>query len=204
MTGQVPMATMGPMELRQAGIPGLHLRTAGLGKTSRFRQLMGSIERLKALDIPVDAARPLAGRLVRNERLRNVLHGQATGIPLHPILTDVPFGAWFMAVFLDLFPDAGTQRAATRLVGLGVISAVPTALSGWAEWALADRKTQRVGVVHAGLNASAVLIFAGSWAARRRGRRRLGVGLARLGAVVLIAGGFTGGYMGRDRQEDRP
>jgi uncharacterized membrane protein len=151
---------------------------------------MGKIEQLKALDTPVEAARPLAARLVRNERLRNVLHGKATGIPLHPVLTDVPFGAWFMAVYLDLYPDAGTQRAATRLIGLGVVAAVPTALSGWAEWALAGRQTQRVGVVHAGLNASAVLIFAASWAARRRGRRRLGVGLARLGAVLLIAGGL--------------
>ena len=191
------------MELWRAGIPGLHLRPAGRGTTSRFRQVMGKIERLKALDTPVEAARPLAARLVRNERLRNVLHGKATGIPLHPVLTDVPFGAWFMAVYLDLYPDAGTQRAATRLIGLGVVAAVPTVLSGWAEWALAGRQTQRVGVVHAGLNASAVLIFAASWAARRRGRRRLGVGLARLGAVVLIAGGFTGGYMGRDRGEDR-
>jgi hypothetical protein len=57
--------------------------------------------------------------------------------------------------------------------------------------------------VHAALNASGVLIFAGSWAARRRGRRKLGVGLARLGAVVLIAGGFIGGYMARERREDR-
>jgi uncharacterized membrane protein len=191
------------MELRQARIPALYLRTAGGGETSRFRRLMGRIERLKALDIPVEAARPLAGRLVQNERLRNVLHGKATGIPLHPILTDLPFGAWFMAIYLDLYPDAGTQRAATRLIGLGVMSAVPTALTGWAEWALAGRRTQRVGVVHAALNASGVLIFAGSWAARRRGRRKLGVGLARLGAVVLIAGGFIGGYMARERREDR-
>jgi uncharacterized membrane protein len=164
---------------------------------------MGRLERLQALDIPVNAAQPLAGRLVRNERLRSVLHGDATGIPMHVIFTDAPFGAWFMALFLDLYSDAGTQRAATRLIGFGVISAVPTALTGWAEWALADRQTQRLGVVHAGLNAVAVLIFAGSWAARLRGRRRLGVGLARFGALVLVAGGVMGGYLARARRGAR-
>jgi hypothetical protein len=188
------------MELRQFEIPVLQLRRGDGGSTSPFLRFMGRLERLDALDTPVNAARPLAGRLVQNERLRNVLHGEATGIPLHVIFTDAPFGAWFMAMFLDLYSDTGSQRAATRLVGFGVITAAPTALTGWAEWALAGRQTQRVGVVHAGLNATAVLIFAGSWAARLRGRRKLGVRLARFGAIVLVAGGFMGGYLARARR----
>lgn len=170
------------------------------GGSSRFRQVVGRLERLEALDKAVLVAEPRAGRLVQNGRIRSFFHGDATGIPLHVILTDVPFGAWFMALYLDLYSDAGAQRAATRLVGLGVVSALPTALTGWAEWALADRATQRVGIVHAGANAAAVLIFAGSWAARLRGRRRLGVRLARIGALLLIAGGFLGGYMARSRR----
>ncbi|QCO97431.1 hypothetical protein FCN77_06505 [Arthrobacter sp. 24S4-2] len=193
------------MELRGLDLHGLELRAPqlrkeGRGRPSLFRQFVGRIERLEALDAAVRVAEPRAGRLVQNGRIRSLLHGDATGIPVHIILTDVPFGAWFMAVYLDLFSDAGTQRAATRLVGLGVISAAPTALTGWAEWALAGRATQRVGIVHAGLNAAAVLIFAGSWAARRRGRHTLGVRLARCGALLLIAGGFLGGYMASARR----
>lgn len=161
---------------------------------------MRRIEQLEALDPAVSAAEPPAGRLVQNRRLRSFLHGDATGIPLHGILTDAPFGAWFMAIYLDLYSDPGAQRAATRLVGLGVITAVPTALSGWAEWSLAGRGTKRVGIVHAGLNGAAVLIFAGSWAARLRGRRKLGVGLARVGALVLMASAMLGGYMGSARR----
>ncbi|MDV8149169.1 hypothetical protein RW112_15840 [Arthrobacter sp. B10-11] len=109
-----------------------------------------------------------------------------------------------MAPYLDFFPDPGTQRAATRLVGLGVLAAASTALAGWAEWALAGRTKQRVGVVHAGLNAVAVLIMLGSWTARRRGNHRLGVRLARAAARFLIAGGFLGGYKGSARREPRP
>jgi uncharacterized membrane protein len=193
------------MELRGLDLQGLDLRVPqlrqeGRGRPSLFRRFVGRLERLEALDVAVRVAEPRAGRLVENGRIRSLLHGDATGIPLHIILTDVPFGAWFMAVYLDLFSDAGTQRAATRLVGLGVLAAAPTALTGWAEWALAGRATQRVGIVHAGLNAAAVLIFAGSWAARLRGRHTLGVRLARCGALLLVAGGFLGGYMASARR----
>lgn len=205
MTPPTGLTTIGAMELRDFGpsglqLQGLHLRPDGGGVPGRFRRLMRRIEQLEALDPAVRAVEPPAGRLVRNRRLRSFLHGDATGIPLHGILTDAPFGAWFMAMYLDLYSDPGTQRAATRLVGLGVLAAAPTALTGWAEWALAGRGTKRVGIVHAGLNGAAVLIFPGSWAARLRGRRKLGVGLARVGALVLVASALLGGYMGSARR----
>ena len=169
-------------------------------RPSPLLRLLGRLEQSTALDPVVHAVEPLAGRIVAHERLRRLLHGDATGIPLHVILTDVPFGAWFMAQFLDLFPDHGTRRAATRLVGLGVVAAVPTAFAGWAEWARADHGTRRVGLVHAAANGVATLVFVGSWAARSRGRHDLGVRLARLGGVVLIAGGMSGGYLRSDRE----
>lgn len=160
-----------------------------------FLQLMKRLGDAKALDPAVRAAEPLASRLIADARLRRFFRGDATGIPPHVILTDVPFGAWFMAVFLDFFPDEGTRRAARRLVGLGVLAAAPTGLSGWAEWARADTAMRRIGVVHAAANLTATLVFLASWRARRRDRHRLGVRLARAGAVLLIAGGFLGGYM---------
>ena len=126
---------------------------------SAFIRLLRRLERSKGLDPVVRAVEPLASRLVANERLRRLLHGDATGIPLHGIFTDAPLGAWWMAQYLDLFPDDGTRRAATRLVGLGVVAAVPTALAGWAEWARADRGARRVGIMHATTNGVGTLIF---------------------------------------------
>jgi len=162
---------------------------------SAFRTVMQRVEQTRILDPIVRTAEPLAGRLVANPRVRAVLRGDATGTPVHPILTDVPFGAWFMAQFLDLSVDPGIRRAATRLVGLGVAAAAPTALTGWSEWARADEGARRVGIVHAGANAVGTLIFLGSWLARRREDHELGVRLARIGGAVLIVGGFTGGYL---------
>jgi hypothetical protein len=35
-------------------------------------------------------------------RLKSLLHGTWLGHPLHPALTDVPIGAWLLAVILDI------------------------------------------------------------------------------------------------------
>ena len=166
---------------------------------SAFIRLLGRVERSTGLDPVVRRAEPLASRIVAHERLRRVLHGDATGIPLHIIYTDAPLGAWWMAQFLDLFPDDGMRRASTRLVGLGVVAAVPTALTGWAEWTRADRGTRRVGIIHATANAVATLVFVGSWVARSHSRHDLGVWLSRSGGVVLLVGAMCGGYMRSDR-----
>jgi len=160
-----------------------------------FLRMMRRLEESGRLDPAVRVADPIAGRLVARPGLRRFFHGDATGIPPHVIATDVPFGAWFMAIFLDFFPDVGTRRAATRLVALGLVAAAPTGISGWAEWARADRATRRVGLVHAAANLAATLIFLASWAARARDRHGLGVNLARAGGALLIVGGFLGGYM---------
>ena len=165
-----------------------------------FRQLMNRLEGAEALDPFVRAADPLAGRLVASPGLRRFFHGDATGIPPHVVATDLPLGAWFMAIFLDLFPDAGSRRAASRLVALGLAAAGPTAISGWAEWARADHGARRVGVVHAVANFTGSLIFLASWVARKRDRHRLGRRLARVGGGVLIIGALLGGYIGSARR----
>jgi hypothetical protein len=168
-------------------------------RPSVFIRTLRRVEESNSLDPAVNAVEPVAERIVSHHRIRRLLHGDATGIPLHVINTDGPFGAWFMALFLDLFRDAGTRRAATRLVGCGLIFAVPTAITGWAEWALADRGTRRIGILHATANGLGTLIFLGSWVARVKDRHDLGVRLGRLGGMVLVAGGMMGGYMRSDR-----
>lgn len=164
-----------------------------------YPRLLGALEHAGGLDRYVDAAAPAAQRLIVRERARRLFHGDTTGIPLHVIVKDLPFGAWFMAQFLDLFPDQGSRQAATRLVALGLASSGAAGITGWAEWAMADRPTRRVGIVHAAANGMAVLVFFGSWCARIRGRHGLGVGLGRVGGVLLVIGGFLGGHMGRGR-----
>ncbi|MGY1604062.1 DUF2231 domain-containing protein [Geodermatophilus sp. SYSU D00815] len=167
------------------------------GAYSRLLRRLGSSP---AWDGAIAAVAPLADRLVAQPPVRRLFHGDATGVPLHGILTDAPLGAWFLAMYLDLYRDDASRLVATRLVGLGVAAAVPTAVAGWAEWAGADRATRRLGMTHASLQGLSALVFAASWAARRQGRHRLGIALARLGSVPNLAGNFLGGSMGSGRR----
>ena len=172
------------------------------GSSGRYARLLGWLEGAKPLGTIVKGIEPLAGRLTASPGMRSFFRGDAIGIPLHGILTDAPFGAWWSAIFLDFYKDDGSRNAAKRLVGLGVVAAVPTALSGWAQWSMKDQGTKRVGIVHAAANAAALLVYLASWAARERGRHELGIGLARAGAVLLLASGFLGGHLrsGRPRR----
>lgn len=176
------------------------------GDGSSYARFLGGLESAKPLGPLVTWAEPLASRLTDNPRLRSFFRGDATGIPLHGILTDAPFGAWWAAIFLDSFPDDSARTAAKRLVAAGVVMAVPTAISGWAQWSLKDQGTKRVGVVHALINAIATLVYVASWAARECGQHGAGIGLARAGALLLLASGFLGGHLrsGRPRRITQP
>ncbi|MBO1030102.1 DUF2231 domain-containing protein [Tessaracoccus sp. SD287] len=169
-----------------------------------YARLLRRIEEAAILDRVVDQVDPLAGKLTSNDRMRGVLHGDVTGIPLHVIVTDLPLGAWWMSIFLDLFPQQDFRAASQRLVGLGLVGAVPTALAGWAEWSLKDQPNRRVGIVHAVGNEVAAVIYLASWVARRRGRHDVGVQLNRVGAVFLLAAAMLGGHMGSTRRTASP
>jgi hypothetical protein len=58
----------------------------------------------------------------------------AIGHPLHPILTDLPIGAWSMAALLDLLGGTASAPAADILVSVGITTAVPTAAAGLNDW----------------------------------------------------------------------
>lgn len=170
--------------------------------------LIEPIEQAEHLDRVADPLHRVIGRLPKG--VGSALGGDWLGHPLHPMLTDLPIGFWTSAWVLDMVGGPETEAAADALLGLGVLSAVPTVAAGWVDWTFLDRPTRRVGVVHALSNAVATSLFAGSWLARRRGRRARGIVLCHAGAVVATLGGFLGGHLAFDAEgepnevEDRP
>ena len=160
----------------------------------------------------LDPAAGTVSRLVKKAvppgRFADLLHGVPLGHPAHPLLIVVPLGAWVSAAVLDLFP--GNQRAAQTLVGLGVLGAVPTALTGVTDFSQLDTPQQRTGVVHQASNAVATALYAASWLARRRGDHGTGKLLAFGGLAASGVGGFIGGHLsyrqgaGVNRNEDLP
>jgi nitrite reductase/ring-hydroxylating ferredoxin subunit len=123
--------------------------------------------------------------------IRDVLDGVWFGNPLHPALTDVPIGAWSAAFALDL---VGSE-AADPALAVGVLAAVPTALTGLNDWSHLKDDARRIGTVHALVNTAGLTLNVLSLAARRAGMRRVGrlLSTAAYGGVLFSA--HLGGHL---------
>jgi nitrite reductase/ring-hydroxylating ferredoxin subunit/uncharacterized membrane protein len=171
-------------------------RTPPEPRRPTLHRLATEIGKVEALDAPATRLLDALSGVVRPGRVRDVLSGTFLGHPLHPLLTDLPIGTWVSALVLDLTGGPQAAPAARRLVGVGVLAALPTAASGYLEWADSARAraaTRRVGLVHATANVTALSLFGASWLARRRGGG--GRRLALAGAGALTVGGHLGGHL---------
>jgi nitrite reductase/ring-hydroxylating ferredoxin subunit/uncharacterized membrane protein len=130
-------------------------------------------------------------------RVRDFLHGTWLGHPLHPVMTDVPLGAWTTALVLDAAAGGNTSiaRAADTAVGVGIAGAVGAAVTGLTDWQHTTGGDRRVGVGHALLNTTALALYVASFALRRRGMRDLGRGLSALGFLVAAGAAYVGGTL---------
>ena len=158
-------------------------------------RISSSIERAKWLDMPADAISRVAHGILPPGRMKNILSGSALGHPAHPLVVTVPIGAWISASLLDVAGGRQGQAAAQRLIGLGIIAAVPAALTGVSDWSDTLGAERRVGLVHAATVDTALLLYLSSWRARRREDHRTGVRRGMLAAGVLGFGGWLGGHL---------
>jgi nitrite reductase/ring-hydroxylating ferredoxin subunit/uncharacterized membrane protein len=158
--------------------------------------LIAGIERARSLDAVGRKLGLAVANVVRPGRGKDLLAGTWLGHPVHPLLTDLPIGTWTSASILDLVGGGQARRAADALVGVGVLAAVPTAATGLSDLAdVVDPRERSLGTAHALGNLTALVLYGGSYLARRRGRRAAGVRLAMLGAAVMTGAGFIGGHL---------
>ncbi len=162
----------------------------------RIVQKIGDGKGLDRLGGPLSEA---AGRATRSRAIKNALSGTWLGHQLHPMLTDVPLGSWISASVLDFTAGPAGSCAAQRLVGFGVLAAVPTAASGASDWSETIGAERRVGLVHALGNVGALALQVGSYFARRRGNRGAGVALSTAGTGLAAAAGYLGGTLTFDQ-----
>ena len=120
--------------------------------------------------------------------VRDVLDGVWFGNPLHPALTDVPLGAWSAAFALDL---VGSESADGAL-GVGILGAVPAALTGLNDWSHLKDDARRIGTVHALVNSAGLALNVLSLMARRGGHR----GLGRFLSTVAYGGALFSAHLG--------
>jgi nitrite reductase/ring-hydroxylating ferredoxin subunit len=123
--------------------------------------------------------------------IRDVLDGVWFGNPLHPALTDVPLGAWSAAFALDL---VGSD-AADQALAVGILGAVPAALTGLNDWSHLKDDARRIGIVHALVNTAGLTLNVLSLAARRGGHRGLGRALSGVAYAGALFSAHLGGHL---------
>jgi nitrite reductase/ring-hydroxylating ferredoxin subunit/uncharacterized membrane protein len=131
-------------------------------------------------------------------QVKNALHGVWLGHPLHPVLTDVPIGAWTAALALDAVGDPksrGYARAADTAVAVGIAGAAAAAAAGLADWAHTSDRPRRLGLTHGLLNTVALGLYAASLVLRRRGAREAGCAVSALGYGVMMTAAYLGGHL---------
>ena len=157
------------------------------------------LERIASLQVLDGPARRIAGG-VRAKLPRgaadDLLSGYWLGHSLHPVLVIVPIGAWTGATLLDLVRGGDSARSSEALLAAGVVAAGPSVLAGLRDWAASERdEVRRTGLLHGLTNFGALALYGASLVARRRGRPRAGVLLARAGFGFLTVGDWLGGNL---------
>lgn len=167
----------------------------------RLETLARQVERSPILSATGKALTKPVASLLPTGPVKDVLSGTPLGHPAHPLVTDIPIGAWTSAAFLDLVGLFGGSRSAARrsadtLVGLGVLAALPTAITGLSDLSdEVDDGMLATGAAHALGGVAATGLAAASYVARRRGKRALGLSLSMLGLGALTVAGFLGGHL---------
>jgi uncharacterized membrane protein len=172
--------------------------------TSALARIVHKVERNRTLDKLDAVPSAVADALLASRRRRNLLQGRWMGHAVHPLLTDVPIGMWTSASALDLIGGPQSRDAAERLLALGIAAAVPTAVTGLAEWGETRGPDRRVGFVHALTNGVALGLYGASLASRRRGDHRRGALLGLAGGMVAGVGGYLGGHLTLARKVASP
>ena len=135
------------------------------------------VEALPFLDDIGEAVQPEVQKAVNagGTTTRNVLDGVWLEAPLHPVMTDVPIGAWTTALVFDVL-DLATgkkplQHAADASLLFGTLGAFGAAATGLSDWRYLTGGSRRMGVAHGLLNTIGLVLSIVSLVQRATGRR---------------------------------
>lgn len=136
-------------------------------------------------------------------RFKSLLNGTWLGHPLHPAITDVPIGAWLLAVIFDIIwlaspaVNSWAARGAEIAVLIGILAAVAAAVTGLADWSDSYGAERTVGLYHAGLNSLALVLYIVSFFIRLADPSGESVAAAILGFIGIVSV-LVAAYLGGD------
>src|SRR5688572_30679375 len=120
------------------------------------QELDNNLGKGKFQEVSAEASEYLRERILAGgEEVRDaadVLHGKQLGHPLHPVLTDITIGSWTLGVFFDvvalLTRSSQARKSGDALISLGTLAAVPTAISGVADFSGIKKDSAGYGAAH--------------------------------------------------------
>lgn len=137
-------------------------------------------------------------------RLKSLLNGTWFGHPLHPVITDVPVGAWLLTVLFDILwliapaTFSWAARAAEVTVLLGLAAALAAVVTGMTDWSDTYGRERSVGFLHGLFNLIATVLFAVSAGLRftlPAGENVIAAVLGFIGFAVVSYAAYLGGEM---------
>ncbi len=133
------------------------------------------------------------------QAVKDFLHGTALGHPLHPILTDIPIGAYTVTAVMDVMELAGNKKlkaGADASLAIGLAGAAGAAVTGAADWTGTSGQNRRIGLMHATLNIGATLLNIASFTLRKKkSTRAVGLGLSFAAFGITAISAYLGGHL---------
>lgn len=133
------------------------------------------------------------GALFRPIRpIKDLLNGTWLGHPLHPVITDVPIGAFLVAIVLDV---VGQPVGAFWAVVIGQLAMLAAIATGLADYADTDGTARTRATLHGTVMVVGGSLTAASVITRQGGSAdgTLQTGLLIVGFLVIAAGAYVGG-----------
>ncbi len=124
--------------------------------------------------------------------IKDLLNGTWLGHPVHPAITDVPIGALFVAIVLDI---VGEPTAAFWAIVVGLLAFVGSLVTGLADYSDTDGTARTRATLHGTVMVIGGAFTAASLLLREGGAAEGGAQTALLvfGFLVIAAGAFVGG-----------
>ena len=133
--------------------------------------------------------------------VKNLLHGtKPLGHPLHPALSDIPMGAWALAVVLDIaYLTHHLQPQATDVaICVGLLGALGSALTGYTDFHETYGHGRRAALLHGLTMTATIILYAVSFALRLwggNGVRTPAIVISFVGFAMVATGGYLGGHL---------